>query len=96
MTFNYARLDADRSLVYKNFTPPGYSRTISLERKLTETILSDLTEMPGFKVTWYYSGNEEVLSQPKYLTYDITKQFIRSDLQILTSYQHTTQFNDKS
>ena len=80
ITFNYVLLGADQTVAYKNFTPPGlYPRSIEMTRKLTETDLSNLTEMPGFQVSWHYSGDEEAVSQPKYLTYDITKHFIRSN-----------------
>ena len=77
MKFNYTRLDSDLTLVYKNFTPPGSLKTITLDRKLTKTDLSDLTEMPGFKVSWYYSGDDELIPYPKYLTQKNTQNLIR-------------------
>ena len=70
-------IDAEAMISYKNFTPPGSVKMITLERKLTMTDLSNMTKMPGFKVSWYYSGDEEVVSQPKYLTQMKTKYFIR-------------------
>ena len=79
MKLNYQTVDADMTIIYKNFTVSPYLEPVTLERKLTETDLSNLTNMPGFKVTWYYSGgDEEVVSQSKYLNEDMNKYFIRS------------------
>ena len=74
---NYVTIDSDLTIVHKNYSPPGSGKDIILERKLTETDLSNLTEMPGFKVSWYYSGDQEVVSDPKYLTNKNTRNFIK-------------------
>ena len=74
---NYVSIDSDLTIVQKNYSPPGSGKDIILERKLTKTDLSKLTEMPGFKVSWYYSGDQEVASDPKYLTNKNTGNFIK-------------------
>ena len=74
---NYVTIDSDLTIVQKNYSPPGSGKDIILERKLNKTDLSNLTEMPGFKVSWYYSGDQEVVSDPKYLTNKNTRIFIK-------------------
>ncbi len=69
--------------VYKNFTPPvvneyGY-REMALSRDVSsedvETQRLDL--MPGFKLSWWFSGAEVTPENKYYIDEDITKQFVR-------------------
>ena len=60
------QLDDDKTTFYANFTPPqkapNKSRRISLTRNLRseEVDKQRLDQMPGFRVSWWYTGTEEV------------------------------------
>ena len=73
-----AYLDAEQTTVYKNFTPPGEYKHVSLSRDVTfeeiETQRLDL--MPGFKFSWWYTGIE-VTADNRYAYKEGTKQFVR-------------------
>ena len=52
-------LDAGLSSATFNFTPPGVVRLIGMSRNnitIEETKTMDIESMPGFKVSWYYTG----------------------------------------
>ena len=74
-------IDVDITQTKYNFTPPkpfiGYF-DIRLDRDvlLTEVRQQKLTQMPGFKFNWYYSGME-VVKQEIYNTNSNTKAFVR-------------------
>ena len=78
---DFTFVDADKTTTYNNFTPPadeyGYkymrlSRDVSSEDVETQR----LDVMPGFRVSWWYSG-AEVTPWNKYKDKEITKQFVR-------------------
>ena len=70
--------DADRTTVYTNFTPPGYSRDMILSRDVSseDVETQKLDVMPGFRLSWWYSG-AEVTPDNNYKDEDMTKQFVR-------------------
>ena len=49
-----------------NYSPPGTERDISLKREVlpADILKQRLSQMPGFKITWYYSGMDVESSQP--------------------------------
>ena len=72
----------------QNYTPPGYSRYISLTR--FNVIPSDVNRqklnlMPGFRFKWYYSG-AEVVPEPKYKN----SMFIRNNSMVAICYNYLT------
>ena len=74
-------LDANQTTAYSNFTAPSYyyGKSITLTRhfrslKDVEKIKSDL--MPGFRFSWWYSG-QEITTESKYKNEEMTKLFIR-------------------
>ena len=57
---NDQRLDADQTTVYANFTAPAKSKSIMLSRKISseDVEAQKLAVMPGFRLTWWFSGRE--------------------------------------
>ena len=57
---NDQRLDADQTTVYANFTAPAESKSIQLDRKMSseDVEAQKLAVMPGFRLTWWFSGRE--------------------------------------
>ena len=62
---NYIMLDGDSTIVHKSYTPPshygdGGKRLITFNRDVSEGELSgmDMDMMPGFRLSWYYTGME--------------------------------------
>ena len=76
-----AYLDAEQTTVYKNFTPPVFRRYMTLQRDVSykdvETQKLDL--MPGFRISWWYSG-EEFTPDNKYKDNWMTKKFVRLEI----------------
>ena len=54
------RLDADQTTAYANFTAPAKSKSIMLSRKMSseDVEAQKLAVMPGFRLTWWFSGRE--------------------------------------
>ena len=78
-------IDGNIEKISKNYTPPlakyGHSRTVKLRRKvaLKDVRKLKLSQMPGFKVTWYYSGSTEKPALGwSYDRYDKRKAFVRN------------------
>ena len=71
-------LDADQTTAYTNFTPPGLTKFIKLSRYVSSEDVETqrLNFMPGFRLTWWYSG-AEVTPDNKYKEEEMTKQFVR-------------------
>ena len=73
-------LDKDIIHVNRNYTPPGPHVTIKLERKVTNLDVRKMKihQMPGFKLSWFYSGNE-VMPHRHDIIYNTSdrKHFIR-------------------
>ena len=65
-------------ITYANFTPPSRSRNIILDRKVSfeDVKKQNLGVMPGFRLTWWYSG-EEVSPVKKYKDEKLNKLFVR-------------------
>ena len=82
----YGSINGDRRHNSMNYTPPTSRQRIDLHRNvhfLTELKNQKLMTMPGFKLTWYYSGMD-VESKPHYYQnppnpYNPTNAFIRND-----------------
>ena len=78
----YDEVDPKGRYVYKNFTPPGktskYTNLYRKRLKVADLEKQDITEMPGFRITWYYSGigEKQVDHQPE--DSDFTKLFVRN------------------
>ena len=64
-----------------NFTPPSsyhYSMRLKRNVSLEEVRSQSLDQMPGFRVSWYYSGMEEEVQQvAKYKEYATIRAFVR-------------------
>ena len=71
-------LDADQTTAYKNFTPPGYYKSMRLLPDVSseEVETQKLDLMPGFRFSWWYSG-AEIIPDNRYKDENITKQFVR-------------------
>ena len=91
ITFNYQQLDTS-SNVRKNYTPPLEEDTqkehhhISLSRSVIQIDLENqkLETMPGFNLTWYYSGiDNESMTDALYENDSLTKAFVRNVSTIL-------------
>ena len=74
----------DRLWNHRNYTPPGtgfgdYMRTISLERRVPHEEMNNmlLDLMPGFKLSWFYSGLDRA-ADAKYSNEFRTKSFARN------------------
>ena len=82
------RFDADYmeilgEYMMKNYTPPlpspatdRYYYRLVRNVKVEDIESQELDTMPGFKITWYYSG-VEVDPMAKYSNAEITKAFVR-------------------
>ena len=77
---DFTDLDADQTTAYTNFTPPGpgYLKSMSLSRDASSKDFETqkLKLMPGFRISWWYSGGE-VTPDNKYKDEEMTKQFVR-------------------
>ena len=80
--FDYSQpgnfLVADQT-TYVNYTPPKYfSRYIRVSRSVSSEDVEEqkLSLMPGFRLTWWYAG-EEVSLVRKYKDDKWNKQFVR-------------------
>ena len=80
--FDYSQpgnfLVADQT-TYVNYTPPTYiSRYIIVSRSVSSEDVEEqkLSLMPGFRLTWWYAG-EEVILVRKYKDDELNKQFVR-------------------
>ena len=91
ITFNYQQLDTS-SNVRKNYTPPLEEEIqkehhhISLSRSVIQKDVENqkLETMPGFKLTWYYSGiDNESMTDALYENDSLTKAFVRNVSTIL-------------
>ena len=72
-------LDADQTIAYTNFTPPGnYSSSITYFRDVSseEVEQQSLEVMPGFRLRWWYTG-VEVTPERQYKDEEMTKLFVR-------------------
>ena len=69
--------------ISKNFTPPGGYTSMRLARRVTpqEVRKQKLDMMPGFKLTWHYSGME-VEPEAKYSNQSDTLAFVRNEFKI--------------
>ena len=56
----HANVGAEIQNMNKTYKPPGFHQTVTLARKVTAKDLKreNLYLMPGFKLTWYYSGGQ--------------------------------------
>ena len=78
---SYESIYSDRTHISMNYTPITSGRyNIELLRKVPLTDLGylKLNTMPGFKLTWYYSGMN-VESKGQYYRDPNTKAFVRKD-----------------
>ena len=73
-TFGY--MSAESTTAYTNFTPPTFYRNIRLTRKISyENVKKQkLDKMPGFRFSWWYSG-EEVIPEQKFKDEENNKNF---------------------
>ena len=72
------KLNEDITQIGKNYTPPKeYSYSVTFERKVTkeDAQKQKLDLMPGFRLTWHFSGLEEVPAQ--YTDSRLTQTFVR-------------------
>ena len=78
----------DQQYISKNFTPPGGYTSVRLARRVTpqEVRKQKLNLMPGFRLTWHYSGME-VEPEAKYSNQSDTLAFVRDDFNIFTLKQ---------
>ena len=70
---------------FKNFTPPKFIKTLTVRRRapMAEIMNQRLKLMPGFRVTWFYSGiaEEENCEVPQINQYDYArKNFVRDSM----------------
>ena len=74
----FGYMSVDSTTAYTNFTPPGHYRNIRLTRKISyENVKKQkLDKMPGFRFTWWYSG-EEVIPEKKFKDEENNKNFVR-------------------
>ena len=70
-------LDADQTTAYTNCTPPIGS-FVELSRHVSSEDVKQqkLDLMPGFRLTWWYTG-AEVTPERKYKDTEMTKYFVR-------------------
>ena len=75
-------IDEDLNYIHKNYTQSDkglkYRKYIRLYRVLSydDVQRQSLSHMPGFRITWYYSG-AEVKPDDIYNKIDVTKAFVR-------------------
>ena len=72
--------DADQTTLYKNFTPPGEERFLYLSRYVSsdeEVDQQKLEMMPGFRLSWWYSGVAEITPDNGFKYYQHNKLFVR-------------------
>ena len=70
----------DQTTVYKNFTPPGSIHIFYLEQSVSsdEELDQQLMDvMPGFRLSWWYTGEAEITPDATYKYYEEDKLFIR-------------------
>ena len=72
----YDDIKADVQEFEKKYTPPKRYQYIRLNRWVEGFFLQNLDKIPGFNVTWYYSGME-VTPWAKYYNSDSTIGFVR-------------------
>ena len=60
-------LDANKTTVYTNFTPPPQEAFLQLARDVNniDLMTTKLDVMPGFKLSWWYTG-ADVKPYPKF------------------------------
>ena len=80
--FDSVFLDPELTIYTKNFTPPPtYIPMIRTKRKVSKVDIKnlDMKLMPGFNITWYYSGNSGPLDEPvvRKKARTVNKLFIR-------------------
>ena len=64
----------------KDYTPPKFSSySITSTRNVIQADVrkQKLDLMPGFKITWYYSGNSSIEVEPEAIFYNSNKAFVR-------------------
>ena len=65
----------------RNYTPPGHSQFVELIRKVAVASVKkqNMDLMPGFKLTWYYSGQNVVAEDTYYSNNNnvLTTSFVR-------------------
>ena len=73
-------IDADQTTVYKNFTPPGSYHTLYFEQDVSsdeELDQQKLDVMPGFELSWWYTGAAEMTPDNHYKYHEHNKLFIK-------------------
>ena len=73
-------IDDNLTTVYKNWTPPGKDHVLSLERywiSEEEVNQQRLEVMPGFRLSWWYTGVANVKPDDRYKYYEHNKLFVR-------------------
>ena len=96
-TYWYDNLYPKEIKLYKNFTPPGdIDKFTILNRdemiKIADLKKQDLKQMPGFKLSWYYTGIDmEELWIGDYHNNSFTKLFVRlaNAIQLTKLHQDT-------
>ena len=73
-----ALINANIQNYTKQFSPPQYAKEVKLQRQVTREDVAnmDMELMPGFKVKWFYSG-QDVESQAYYTSSDSNDQNTR-------------------
>ena len=90
ISFNYQQLDTS-SFVGKNYTPPlknvaQNKHYLSFSRTVIQTDVENqkLNTMPGFNLTWFYSGiDNDSMTDALYENDSLTKAFVRNVSTIL-------------
>ena len=84
--FNYAAYNADTKNITNIFTPPPrYGASTQLMRKvLPEDVRKmNMKLMPGFNLTWYYTGSGVVEPEAHYQKDTSTKAFVRNSSKLI-------------
>ena len=72
-------LEANQTTAYRNFTPPSYEKQIKLSRDVTsdEVDRMKLKIMPGFRFSWWYTGETDVKLDALHKDREVNKNFVR-------------------